>query len=508
MTKPPSDIAAVATPATRQFIEALGVRDWAAAFDVLEEHWVEIWYAVDPTDLRELLMPAPAAAFAHRPNSAYVLVAAGGPDHRESTAAEGPPADPTASEAIDALSQQVAELRLQGCPAEALTRILARVEDLRRLRGPLVDSSQGHFAVWSVQAGITAMLAGDLIRARSFLLEAANTHRPDRFPFVIRDATAKLALAYALGGRPQVAEEWMTRARSLERSTSWVEQLVDDTLWLADYVVATDRLELERAEKLRHEHPSPLSHLEFWGVALQAQVRHLVLTHRAASAVALCEEMAAAGLPLRGSDGWLAHMLSDARALCDPHYRPVGDAADTGSARLARRVRLFSTGQFQAVAARPTEETEAPEHDVRSQLALRLLRGQCLIQGGRAEEGRQVLQDALHEVMDRELFGVVIAIAPSLLPELPDSGPGRRARALLAQHDLPAVMVTDLLTSPLSEAEITVLRLLQRGMSRRQMADRLYVSVNTVKSHLASAYRKLGVGNRNDALAKAAQLDL
>jgi LuxR family maltose regulon positive regulatory protein len=41
-----------------------------------------------------------------------------------------------------------------------------------------------------------------------------------------------------------------------------------------------------------------------------------------------------------------------------------------------------------------------------------------------------------------------------------------------------------------------------------EIARRLYVSRNTVKTHLRCLYRKLGVGSRGDAIARARELGL
>ena len=53
----------------------------------------------------------------------------------------------------------------------------------------------------------------------------------------------------------------------------------------------------------------------------------------------------------------------------------------------------------------------------------------------------------------------------------------------------------------LSRRETEVLAMASTGMTNAQMADRLNVTVHAVKFHLASIYRKLGVGNRTEAAA-------
>ena len=48
----------------------------------------------------------------------------------------------------------------------------------------------------------------------------------------------------------------------------------------------------------------------------------------------------------------------------------------------------------------------------------------------------------------------------------------------------------------------------QTGLSRREIGDRLYISLNTVKSHTRELYRKLAATSRNDAVGRAEALGL
>jgi LuxR family maltose regulon positive regulatory protein len=57
-------------------------------------------------------------------------------------------------------------------------------------------------------------------------------------------------------------------------------------------------------------------------------------------------------------------------------------------------------------------------------------------------------------------------------------------------------------TSALSDREIEVWRYLGTPLSTTEIADALFISRNTLKSHLRSIYRKLGVRNRHDAVAR------
>nr|WP_227993790.1 helix-turn-helix transcriptional regulator [Pseudactinotalea sp. HY160] len=60
----------------------------------------------------------------------------------------------------------------------------------------------------------------------------------------------------------------------------------------------------------------------------------------------------------------------------------------------------------------------------------------------------------------------------------------------------------------LSPRELDVLRQWSQDHTVAEIADRLFVSVNSVKSHLRSIYKKLNVTGRGDALERARQLAL
>jgi len=64
------------------------------------------------------------------------------------------------------------------------------------------------------------------------------------------------------------------------------------------------------------------------------------------------------------------------------------------------------------------------------------------------------------------------------------------------------------LLNPLSERELEVLRLLPTGQTGPQIADQLYLSKNTVKTHIKNIYSKLSVNNRAEAIARAQALGL
>lgn len=67
---------------------------------------------------------------------------------------------------------------------------------------------------------------------------------------------------------------------------------------------------------------------------------------------------------------------------------------------------------------------------------------------------------------------------------------------------IPLDKINHLLSSPLSEREFEVLNELAKGFTNQQIADNLFVSINTVKTHLLKIYTKLDVKNRVQAVKK------
>jgi LuxR family maltose regulon positive regulatory protein len=64
------------------------------------------------------------------------------------------------------------------------------------------------------------------------------------------------------------------------------------------------------------------------------------------------------------------------------------------------------------------------------------------------------------------------------------------------------------IADPLSPRELEVLRLLPTALTAVEMAGELFISANTLRSHLKNIYAKLGVHSRHEAVVRAAQLEL
>jgi LuxR family maltose regulon positive regulatory protein len=85
---------------------------------------------------------------------------------------------------------------------------------------------------------------------------------------------------------------------------------------------------------------------------------------------------------------------------------------------------------------------------------------------------------------------------------------GSRATVTPPSNLKPETLKPETLLEPLSEREIQVLRLIADGLSNREIADRLTITVGTAKRHASNIYAKLDVHSRVQAVARARELRL
>ena len=74
--------------------------------------------------------------------------------------------------------------------------------------------------------------------------------------------------------------------------------------------------------------------------------------------------------------------------------------------------------------------------------------------------------------------------------------------------DINIVKLNQHIPTPLSLREFEVLELIYEGCSNQQIAEKLFVSLNTIKAHIKNAYLKLDVSSRATSLAKLRELML
>jgi LuxR family maltose regulon positive regulatory protein len=140
---------------------------------------------------------------------------------------------------------------------------------------------------------------------------------------------------------------------------------------------------------------------------------------------------------------------------------------------------------------------------------------QALAAPNRAE-GLALLSEALAEAEPEGYVRTFVAPGESMAVLL-RAAAARGIAIPYVQHLLAALGISPpaakhvaapMLIEPISDRELQVLCLLAEGQTNQEIAHRLYMSVNTVKTHLKNIYSKLGAKNRAQSAARARELGL
>jgi LuxR family transcriptional regulator, maltose regulon positive regulatory protein len=359
----------------------------------------------------------------------------------------------------------------------------------------------------------------------------------DDFPAAEREAAAALAapdaaesvrlvmvpgaraLAWFEAGRLTEAADVATAAESAARRLGFSQHFfaVDHLRALSG--LALERRDLDTAERLTErvlsiteqrrplfEFLALLDRARIW--AARGQVRDALATVAAARQVV---PGASPALLARADEleALLRLSLGDLRT-------PAGLASQLPAARrglLLARIAL-AAGDRQAV---PEHLQAAALGDLTPRQALvrqLLLAGAAIERGDPAAGG--ILGGALHTARGHGFLNTVITTAPQVAGYLVEHAAQLRsdpfverlvAAALEVRAARPAAPSSRALTEPLTAAEQRILTLLPTS-TYLQIADTLYISRNTVKTHLRSIYQKLGVASRSQALERAVDLRL
>ncbi|HQR27803.1 MAG TPA: LuxR C-terminal-related transcriptional regulator [Nocardioides sp.] len=235
-----------------------------------------------------------------------------------------------------------------------------------------------------------------------------------------------------------------------------------------------------------------------------------------------------------GPDGALAHLRTPAASAIEPAVvaeanralearlligtrdlvgaRVILKDADSRPGLAAARVDLaLATGDLPA--ARRLVETWSPaEHELRARVGRHLRHAVVLDLDEDHRAARAALHEAVATAENNRLRWPFLEV-PSALRRIRRQ-PGNHSpllTAALANLALvlePRERAQDGLASPLSQRELAVLEYLPGRLRNEDIANELFVSVNTLKTHLTNIYRKLGVEDREQAISRATDLGL
>jgi len=188
--------------------------------------------------------------------------------------------------------------------------------------------------------------------------------------------------------------------------------------------------------------------------------------------------------------------------------------APTRRRLLLARVAL-AAGDHRAAADHLKEQSPAVLTP-RAALVRQILLAGAAIQGG--DPTAAIIMNGVLEAARRGGFlDTVVTTAPPVTGYLVEHATQMRPDPFLQQLIAAALDVRATLqdssswhgapAGPMTEAELRVLKLLPTS-TYVEIADALYISHNTVKSHLRSIYQKLGVSSRSEAIERAVELQL
>ncbi len=219
-------------------------------------------------------------------------------------------------------------------------------------------------------------------------------------------------------------------------------------------------------------------------------------------------------LMLLGS--WAYVLTGDFPSAIDMAVRAGPDSSLDAAAALARA--LLASGDAQGAAHALASAPPGDHEPAGVRLSAWLADAQISYGHGDHARGRRSLEHALRLaepeqlrlpfVMDRGWLRPVLRRDPELAqpyrrllePDLVSAG-WIEARQLAGQAE-------PLIVEPLSEREREVLEHVSAMESTAEIATGMYISVNTVKTHLKSIYRKLAVSHRGEAVRRARQFGL
>jgi len=430
-------------------------------------------------------------------------------------AIESGPADAAAADALFLATGHLIWFRLHG----QLDQAVALAASVEQRFTPLATTTDGRrdwlawFHLQQGQALLAAGREGEALRAwdRSWRLSA-----PDPRRAVPACAVASLALTHALAGRIEPARRWLHEYWELDADDSELSRLAAVVTHLALGWLALDRLD-PQAVLGELERLAPAAASEWWPLLAALEADHALHfgdpgrglerldTARAAHAGtgpdhglfgALLDR---ANIDLLLAQGELAEAREVLRRQRAPHATLKVPAA---------RIHLLA-GEYRAARSGGLRDAWDPDLLPRDRVELLLIHSLASLRSGEGPTAAYLARQALELHLANPVLRPWATLGPEERRELVAlTGSQLPPDAAAVLDEQPPIYVGREASVQLTRREQVVLATLAKTGSRRDIANELYVSVNTIKVQLGSLYRKLGVSTRDAALAKARDLGL
>lgn len=483
----------VASPVVNAVRSAFARADAKEIARLVEASPVEVWGGLAPDELREVLGSVPARML-RSGGIARVYRAMLNPDDDD-------PAQRSESSLGDVGDQfgAVLDLRLRGRPVTA-----AKIMDRASPPGsatPLFDTTAGFVAFAEMQRGVTYMLAGRLDDALRAFSAAMVSPLAGPLMWLLRDAYLKSALVHGLFGRAEEARRALDIADGIPLTQSWLEPGITAHGDIARALIADDEEVLDAIAHIERIPSFVVGELwPFWLLALfQLDLR----AGRIEEGLERAERYSAETIASSSGEGFAGSALGIIRGAA---ALVGGNAA---GARSALKTADSSLPLVRILSAAAAIQTDGVEQVAASLVGLSgVTKGLDQLDALRMVVLAWAVLSLGHEATARELLEelrdkrVRVFFVPAVVEEFARKQvPGWTGGQVLLGSAAPGAPV-------LSKREREVLRMLASDRTRTQIAEELFVSVNTVKSQINSIFRKLGVRTRLDAVMEAARLRL
>ncbi|MEO8263838.1 MAG: LuxR C-terminal-related transcriptional regulator [Pseudolysinimonas sp.] len=421
---------------------------------------------------------------------------------------------------VAVLTAHSAALRTQGRLDEAV----AKLTQAGRL---LEEQSHGptfvqHSARHALELGVAEVMIGRLDSARHHLEYALGLAESNLTVSEQVEGMGTLALAAYSQGDLATADRMLASIVELDPPDHVTSSGFACAGYAADILLATDRYDAERLPRLVENMLLASTHTEwepFAGV-VAAYARTLAGDH--IEALDLLQRAhqrylrwSPPGIGIDVGELLRADILSlldrgdeafEVLSRLNPHERHV-----LCPERLMARIALQHGDLTGADQALSDCELLGAQHSSRTIIDVHLLRGAIEMERGDLKRSDMNVDRAFHTMARTGVRSPLRHIPPALLARVAKRALERTQSAEVQRILERVAQATDGHVDerdPLSERERMVLIYVERELTVAQIAAELFISPNTVKTHLRRLYSKLGVATRDEAIRKARSLGL
>ncbi|RZU60836.1 helix-turn-helix transcriptional regulator [Zhihengliuella halotolerans] len=360
-------------------------------------------------------------------------------------------------------------------------------------------------AIAGFEIGLTSLLADDI--PQSFAGYELSQSRARRVPHwdALKVSSGGLAVLHALRGDLRAATEWIERGREVVAAHGRHTR-AEGALTVAAALTAIEQFDLDGARRELAALPEFPDNSDKWPLHLLALGRLALLEGRTGDIDhmlerAVVDRSVAAGSPiavrltavLRAETELTRQRPREALRIAETR---LGDTVDGLVYRAWATISLGGIADGRGLARRALALDPPPRE--------RKIAGGLLAATGKEEDDDVAAFVADYPAPPHSLIG----LAP--LWQVPERREEVRQLGILPRIDLDRLDSVGFRPFPglderprLTPRERDILDCLKRGLTRKETAEKLFVSDNTVKSQTSSLYAKLGVSSRSEAMAAA-----